>query len=139
MTNYTTFLIANDQMNILKSSIEGPRIGLCATNMTLAESKVDASGHGCLSDEGLGAGSQTGECAGSGGALGGQGGYGGLLEHVQKKEHLSECKKLATKPNPFGKSDQFEGSGGGSGINGAKTGGRGGGIIRLSALHTMRM
>ena len=82
MTNYTTFLIANDQMNIVKSSIEGPRIGLCATNMTLAESNINASGHGCLADEGLGAGGQTGECAGSGGALGGKGGYGGLLEHV---------------------------------------------------------
>ena len=132
-------LIINDQMNIVKSSIEGARIGLCATNMTLAESKIDATGHGCLADEGLGAGSQTGECAGSGGSLGGQGGYGGLLEHVQKKEHLSECKKLATKPYSIGNGDQFEGSGGGSGISGAKTGGRGGGIIRLSAMHTMRL
>ena len=56
LTNYTTYLVADKQVLIKSASIEGPRIGICTTNLTMIDSELNASGKGCKSDEGLGRG-----------------------------------------------------------------------------------
>ena len=78
MHNYTTYLTANGQIRLFDADIAGPRIGLCSTNITLIDTKIDVSGRGCEGDQGLGRGHQHGSCAGSGGAHRGRGGYGGM-------------------------------------------------------------
>ena len=91
LTNYTTYLAADQQVILKDAAVEGPRIGICTTNLTMIDSELNASGKGCKADEGLSRGRQIGECAGSGGANGGHGGYGGVVNESSEK-HLDECK-----------------------------------------------
>ena len=77
--NYTTYLMSLGDIKMTGSIVEGPRIGLCAANLDMTETLLDASEQGCPSDFGLGVGTQYGTCAGSGGANGGRGGFGGLV------------------------------------------------------------
>ena len=56
MHNYTTYLVANQKIEMQATAVEGPRIGICTTELTMVDSKIEASGHGCVSDEGLGHG-----------------------------------------------------------------------------------
>ena len=97
MHNYTTYLVANEQVILNSASIEGPRIGICTTNFTMLDSELNATGKGCMGDEGLSRGKQVGECAGSGGANGGQGGYGGI-ENESKAAHIEKCKDHFPEP-----------------------------------------
>lgn len=56
MHNYTNYFISNNELLLLSTMIEGPRIGVCATNITMQDSSINASGHGCMGDEGIGRG-----------------------------------------------------------------------------------
>jgi hypothetical protein len=56
MHNYTTYLISYKEIGLYSALVEGPRIGICTTNLTLVDSSIETSGHGCLGDEGLGRG-----------------------------------------------------------------------------------
>lgn len=136
LTNYTTYLAANERVLVTSAAIEGPRIGICTTNFTMIDSQLEASGKGCLGDEGLHKGKQTGDCAGSGGANGGYGGYGGI-ENESNSEHLAKCKDHFPEPYQMDYGANYEGSGGASSITGSSKGGSGGGIIRVNVLDTI--
>jgi hypothetical protein len=67
-------------------NILAPKVGICANEISLTNSVVDTSGRGCLSDQGIGAGSGRAICAGSGGAHGGRGGWGEPYLATNQKE-----------------------------------------------------
>ena len=138
MYNYTNYLVANNEVRLINSRVEGPRIGICSTNLVLKDSILQASGHGCLGDEGLGRGHQVGECAGSGGSHGGRGGYGGV-ENDDDQNYIEKCQNHYPEPYHFYEEADFEGSGGASGSNEFSTGGNGGGLIKLSALQDLSL
>ena len=135
--NFSTYILALGKADISGASITGPRIGLCAANAELIDSKFDTSERGCPPDMGLGKGLQYGACGGSGGANGGQGGAGGLDN--SRKEWESVCAdKFAT---PYAYDVSLEGSGGASGsvTNSFFEGGSGGGIVRMHVLNQINM
>lgn len=136
-SNYSTYILALGEADITGANISGSRIGLCAANAELIDSKFDTSERGCPPDMGLGKGLQYGACAGSGGANGGQGGAGGLDSST--KEWESVCSdKVAT---PYSYDVSLEGSGGASGStsNAFFEGGAGGGIVRMHVLNQINM
>ena len=135
--NYSSYILSMGDVKMEGATIEGPRVGVCAANVELSESKLDVSGHGCPSDYGRGTGVKYATCAGSGGANGGHGGAGGIESTV--KGHQDSCRAHTSEPYQFGLAPNFEGSGGASGTPGAHLGGAGGGIIRLLVLNELRM
>ena len=54
--NYSSYVMALGDAKLSGASIEGPRIGLCAANVEMTDSLLQTSGHGCVSDFGLGSG-----------------------------------------------------------------------------------
>jgi hypothetical protein len=73
--NYTIYAVSFESITLLESTVNGPRIGLCAPDINVTSTKLNAAQMGCMND-GLGQGNGNGSCPGSGGAHGGKGGYG---------------------------------------------------------------
>lgn len=120
---------------MVNSVLTGPRIGMCAPNITLLSSTLNTSAQGCPSGQGLGKGSASNLCAGSGGSYGGAGGYGASYSLYNQ----SQCLNLAPKPYFYEKEARYEGSGGASGIRDQTLGGSGGGIIWISSTGTLAL
>ena len=59
------------------SRVQGARVGICGSYIEMQRSRVTSNGMGCKAGKGLGPGTQSGMCAGSGASHGGKGGYGG--------------------------------------------------------------
>ena len=135
VNNYTVYIVAFGMADLSGVTIEAPRIGICAHDISLEGSKLDATGRGCVSDEGIGAGAGRATCSGSGGAHGGQGGFGSAYE----QENADDCAARATEPYYFGREARYEGSGGGSGVRKGHLGGSGGGIIWLTTPNTIKL
>jgi len=57
--------------------VKAPRIGLCANNIDVDQSSIDANFKGCKADEGLGNKERKAGCSGAGASHGGYGGSGG--------------------------------------------------------------
>lgn len=77
MADYSIYLASYGDIRLLEIELQGPKIGLCAPYLYMYSSKVDASGMGCSSDEGVGS-QETGPlCAGAGASYLSKGGYGG--------------------------------------------------------------
>lgn len=87
-------------IDISSSRIRAPRIGICANEINVTESKIDSSSRGCKADQGLGLGVKADGCAGAGGAHGGEGGYGGSESDDQNVK--DRCKQEFPKPYYFG-------------------------------------
>jgi hypothetical protein len=58
--DFTIYLLAFEGIYMEKSIVSAPKIGMCAPEIDLKDSKIDASGKGCISGEGRGKGLQTG-------------------------------------------------------------------------------
>ena len=85
-------MVSYGELSMFGADVSGPRIGICANNVTLVDTSIDASGFGCSSDQGLGRGRQSGRCGGSGGSSAGIGGYGGVLvEQGENDGQLTKC------------------------------------------------
>ena len=136
-SNYSAYIISLRDVNFEGSHIEGPRLGICAANANIRDTKIDTSGHGCPSDWGFGRGLKYATCAGSGGANGGRGGYGGIED--PNSGHYENCKEHKPHPYTYGLAPNFEGSGGASGSPGTWLGGAGGGIVRLLVLNELSL
>ena len=137
MHNFTAYLISYGNISMFGAQVTGPRLGVCAANLTLIDSAIDSSGFGCRSDEGLGRGHQSGRCAGSGGAHSGRGGYGGgwYYDDVASNQVVSQCKDHYPDHDKTASATHFEGSGGASGAESDEAGGAGGGIVRINVLE----
>ena len=111
------------------SSLHGPRIGMCAPNINTNYSLLNAAEKGCPSGHGIGKGQTPIDCSGAGGAHGGDGGIG--LAHA-----AVSCASAV--PHSYFHETQavYEGSSGGSAIQGSPLGGNGGGIIWISSTDT---
>lgn len=136
--NYTVYLLSSGETKLSGAEISGARIGLCAASADVKKSSIDASGHGCPSDQGLGKGVKYSKCSGTGGSNGGSGGYGGLLLDTTNHSQ-SVCPQMKPEAYRYGLENKFEGSGGASGDSNARLGGSGGGIIRIDVLNEMKM
>ena len=136
-SNYSSYILAFNEVKLSGAIIEGPRIGVCAASAELKDTILQSSAHGCPSDFGIGKGQQFATCAGSGGSNGGQGGYGGLESDVKK--HQDVCKQHKTEAYLYGIDSKYEGSGGASGTTNSPLGGAGGGIIRIQILNGMNL
>ena len=68
--------MSEQEINMSNSSIEAPRIGICAPNISTSRSNINAAERGCWSGAGNSAGASSKNCSGSGGAYGGYGGVG---------------------------------------------------------------
>ena len=98
MIKWNVYILAIGQIQAdEKSAIRAPRIGMCATNITMSQTKVHSNGKGCKAGQGLGAGMQAGFCAGSGASHGGYGGYGGS----ESNDPIEKAKCLSSFPNPY--------------------------------------
>ena len=140
MHNYTTYMVSYGEISLFGADVSGPRLGICAGNVTIVDTRIDSSGYGCKSDQGLGRGHQSGHCGGSGGSSAGIGGYGGMI--VAEDENSDDALKCADHyPKAYALPDAsyFEGSGGASGLSSENSGGAGGGIIRVSAIDDLIM
>ena len=47
MQNYTTYMISYGELSLFGADVSGPRIGICASNVTMVDTAIDASGFGC--------------------------------------------------------------------------------------------
>ena len=129
MQNFTIYMIAFEKIRAVGFDVAGPRIGMCAPDIELVDSKVDACGRGCPANNGLGIIDAPGICAGAGGSHGGLGGYGGT--HSLDNSVQETCKNIRPTPYFFEDQGRYEGSGGMHGNT--YDAGAGGGIIWLSA------
>lgn len=128
--NWNVYLLSLGHIEINDSAIDGPRIGLCANNIAMNLTNVDASSKGCAHDSGLGKGHKVNLCGGSGGSHGGFGGHGGAQVKDDRQDKL--CESVESKPYYFGHEARYEGSGGASGDKLKTTGGSGGGIVWIT-------
>ena len=136
-SNYSAYIISMKDAKLQGSILEGPRLGICAANAKIQDTKINTDGHGCPSDWGFGRGLKYATCAGSGGANGGMGGYGGIED--SNSGHYESCKEHKPVPYTYGLAPNFEGSGGASGTQGSMLGGSGGGIVRLLVLNELKL
>jgi hypothetical protein len=133
--NWNVYLLSLGHIEVYNTNIEGPRIGMCANNITLNLTNVDASSKGCRHDSGLGKGHKRIMCAGSGGSHGGYGGHGGAQVRDTKQDRA--CSMVGSKPYYFGHEARYEGSGGASGDKLTSTGGSGGGVVWITTPETL--
>lgn len=92
--NYTIFIASNSDLNVLDTHIEGAKIGVFGTNVYIDKTTVlNASGKGCESSQGLGAGQafslMNPGCGPSGGSYGGYGGIG--TSSYNEEKTVSDC------------------------------------------------
>jgi hypothetical protein len=55
-SNYSSYIIAFNEVKLSGVNIEGPRIGVCAANAEFRDTILQSSAHGCPSDYGIGKG-----------------------------------------------------------------------------------
>ena len=135
--NWNVYLLSLGHIDVYNSAIDGPRIGMCANNIVLNLTNVDASSKGCKHDSGLGKGHKMDNCAGSGASHGGYGGQGGAQLRDAHQEMM--CSMVRSKPYYFGHEARYEGSGGASGDKLMTTGGSGGGVVWITTPDTLSM
>ena len=73
---YTVYMLAEEQLSIESSSVQGPRLGLCASDIDIVDSVLNAAEQGCARGMGIGHGKTADYCSGAGGSHGGYGGQG---------------------------------------------------------------
>lgn len=130
-TNYTLYIEAKDNITLQDSSkVIGARLGLC-TNEIFISGLVSTNSFGCSSGSGIGNGTFSENCTGTGGGYGNYGGWGRILELNQ----TIPCSEILP-GMPYSTSDAawYEGSGGGSLES---LGGSGGGFIMLAAYKSI--
>jgi hypothetical protein len=132
MNKWNVYMLALGELEIKDSKIDGPRIGLCSTQIDIIKTNIDASHKGCQHDSGLGRGSKKDYCAASGGSHGGKGGFGASETLREKELDEAQCQENWPRPYYFGHEARYEGSGGGSGDQKKTSGGSGGGVIWLT-------
>lgn len=95
MKNFTIQIIAFEKIDLYGSQITGPRISLCAPEIIVDNSDIDAEGKGCQPEKGIGKGHspEYASCQASGGAHGGYGGFGGSISKDNE-----QCKQLVSEP-----------------------------------------
>lgn len=64
MKNYTIVVTAFESIGFNGLDLSGPRLSLCAPTIELNYTNINASGKGCESNTGLGAGVKGEYCAG---------------------------------------------------------------------------
>ena len=133
--NFTVSVVSLNSLVIEEAAgLYGPRIGVFADNVQII-GKLNSTGNGCLSDQGLGAGTpgNLSLCGGGGASYSGN---GGIAQPLNSSITQNECKTIANFSRSYGVFNDFymyEGSGGGS-IANSGTGGRGGGIVWLQGM-----
>ena len=139
MNKWNVYMLSLGELAMTKAKVEGPRIGLCANAIEIQDSDIEASGHGCQHDGGLGKGLKSGDCAASGAAHGGRGGYGATETLRENEIYAAGCEGHRPEPYYFGHEARYEGSGGGSGDPEEGTGGSGGGVVWLTTPGTLHL
>lgn len=124
---WNIYIMTHGKLTLQGTSVVAPKVGLCAGDITLMNSKVDTSWRGCPHDQGLGSLPRAAACAGAGAAHGGVGGHGGVDSADAGDKAF--CANAYPEPYYNGKEAAYEGSGGTSGDWAKVTGGAGGGII----------
>ena len=137
MRKWNVYMLSLGDLTMTKADVKGPRIGLCANGIGIGESRIDASGRGCMHDSGLGQGRISEDCAAPGGSHGGEGGYGATQTMRENKIYAASCEDHRPMPYYLGHEARYEGSGGGSGDSQTTSGGSGGGVVWLTTPQTM--
>lgn len=129
--NYTIYIVSFNAINLLNGTVTGSRIGLCAPEINLTHSHLDAASLGCSPGHGLGHGIGNDLCPGAGGAHGGKGGIGSIGHNRQ------ECEELIPDSYFSEGEAKYEGSAGGKGN--MTMGGSGGGIVWMASTGTITL
>lgn len=74
-------MMAEELLSIQSSYVHGPRLGLCASDIDIVDSMLNAANQGCARGMGVGHGKSAEYCSGAGGSHGGYGGQG--VSHAQ--------------------------------------------------------
>jgi hypothetical protein len=135
--NFSVYMVSFGSIELAGSSINGPRVGMCAPDVDLYNSQIDSSAKGCRADHGIGKGKTQASCSGAGGAHGGKGGYGGVIS--RREASREGCQAHEALPYSHGHQARYEGSGGASPLHDVHNAGDGGGIIWISSNGTVNL